>query len=96
LIKPAVRKIRELGRPTKILRAKFAPDPHGRLTYPDETKIEMFRRMLEALGPWGEEVFVYLCMEKREIWEGALGRAYADNDEFEAEFCARVMAKLMG
>ena len=96
LIKPAVRKIRELGRRTKILQAKFTSDPHGRLTYPDETKIGMFRRMLEAFAGWRDEVFMYLCMEKREVWEGALGRVYESNDEFETDFCARVMTKLTG
>ena len=86
LIKPVIKKIRDLGNPTKILQMELVPDPHGKLTYPDAVKVEMFQTMHEALAPWHEDVFMYLCMEKAQIWERALGRSYASNDEFELDF----------
>lgn len=86
LIKPVIGKIRDLGNPTKILQTELVPDPHGKLTYPDDIKVKMFRAMNEALSPWRAGVFMYLCMEKTEIWERALGRTYPDNDTFERDF----------
>ena len=89
LTKPVIKKIRELGNPTKILQMELVPDPHGKLTYPDAVKVEMFEVMYEAFSPWHEDVFMYLCMEKTEIWERAWGRTYASNDEFERDFALR-------
>lgn len=86
LIKPVIKKIRELGNPTKILQMELVPDPHGKLTYPDDIKVEMFQAMHEVLAPWHEDVFMYLCMEKTQIWERAWGRSYESNDEFERDF----------
>ncbi len=89
MIKPVIKKIRELGNPTRILQMELVPDPHGKLTYPDAVKVEMFQAMNEALVPWHEDVFMYLCMEKAQIWERAWGRSYASNDEFEMDFALR-------
>ncbi|NIR47323.1 hypothetical protein GWO43_02460 [candidate division KSB1 bacterium] len=94
MIKPAVKKIRELGHATKTLQMEMVPDPHGKLTYPDEIKIKMFKSMYEALSPWHEHVFMYLCMEKASIWEQSLGYVYPKNEEFEQDFGAKTMIKL--
>jgi spore photoproduct lyase len=71
-IKPVIKKIRNLGFPTKILQMKFVTDPHGKLTYSDEIKIEKFSFMYNAFKEWRDKVFIYLCMEKSEIWEKKL------------------------
>jgi spore photoproduct lyase len=94
LIKPVIQKIRALGYPTKILQAELAPDPHGKLTYADEVKIKLFKTMYDALAPWRDRVFIYLCMEKAEIWENAFGYVYRNNDEFEKEFGRKTMGKI--
>ncbi len=94
LIKPVIRKVRRLGYPSKILQMEMVPDPHGKFTYPDHIKIEMFRTMFQAFAPWHEQVFFYLCMEKAEIWEEVFGWAYPTNEEFEEEFGRSVTAKL--
>jgi len=89
LIKPVIKKIRELGNPTKIHQMELVADPHGKLTYPDAIKIDMFSTMHAALAPWHEDVFMYLCMEKADIWEGTFGWAYPDNEIFERDFAMR-------
>ena len=91
LIKPVIKKIRELGNPTKMLQMNLVPDPHGKLTYPDAVKIEMFEAMNAAFAPWHDNVFMYLCMEKTEIWEQALGRTYPDNETFERDFARNTL-----
>lgn len=94
MIKPAIKKIRKLGQPTKILQMEMAPDPHGKLTYPDDLKVTMFKTMYDAFLPWHRQVFFYLCMEKASIWERSLRYVYKTNDHFERDFGLNVMRKL--
>lgn len=93
MIKPAIQKIRRLGHQTKILQMEMVADPHGKLTYPDAVKIQMFQTMYEAFKPWRDEVFMYLCMEKAAIWESAFGYVYGSNEEFERDFGRKTMVK---
>ena len=87
-IKPVIKQIRRRGEPTRILQTRLVKDPHGKLTYPDELKVEMFSAMYRALAPWRGRVFMYLCMEKPAIWERAFGWRFASNAEFERAFAA--------
>jgi spore photoproduct lyase len=91
LIKPVIRKMRELGNPTKINQLEFVADPHGKLTYGDDLKIEMYKTMYDAFTPWRGGVFMYLCMEKRSIWERVFGYAYHSNADFEIDFGHRTL-----
>ena len=94
LIKPVLKKIRELGNPTKMTQIDFVTDPNGKLTYPDAIKIEMFQVLHGAFEAWHGKVFMYLCMEKREIWEAVFDRVYRSNEEFEKNFAARTLGKI--
>ena len=87
-IKPVIRQIRRRGEPTRILQTRLVKDPHGKLTYADDLKVEMFQTMYHALAPWRGRVFMYLCMEKPAIWDRAFGWRFASNEEFEQAFAA--------
>ena len=89
LIRPVAQEIRRRGGETKILQMEMASDPHGKLTYSDGRKVELFRHLYASFRPWHEDVFIYLCMEKASIWEAVLGRSYATNDAFEQDFAHR-------
>ena len=89
LIRPVARQIRRRGGETKILQMEMATDPHGKLTYPEPVKVELFRHLYGAFEPWHEEVFFYLCMETAPVWEAVLGRSYPTNDDFERDFGRR-------
>ena len=93
-IKPVMKKIRDLGFPTKILQMPFEKDPHGKWTYPDAIKTEMFSELFQAFKPWQDTVFFYLCMEKAAIWESVFGRAYSSNEIFEREFAKSYWSKI--
>jgi spore photoproduct lyase len=90
-IKPVVREIRRRGGETKILQMDLVPDHHGKLTYPDEIKVRLFRHLFECLAPWHAEVFFYLCMEAAPTWRRTLGRAYPTNAEFEQAFASHCL-----
>ena len=87
-IKPVIKQIRRRGEPTRILQSELVKDPHGKLTYPDDLKVEMFSTMYRALAPWRGRVFMYLCMEKAAIWDRAFGWRFDSNEEFERAFAA--------
>ena len=87
-IKPVIKQIRRRGEPTRILQTRLVKDPHGKLTYADDLKVEMFGAMYRALAPWRGHVFMYLCMEKPAIWDRAFGWRFASNEEFEQAFAA--------
>jgi len=93
-IKPVIKKIRKLGFPSKILQMEFVSDPHGKLTYPDDIKVEKFKLMYKTFAPWHGKVFFYLCMEKASIWQESLGYVYETNEQFEEDFLKRSFAKI--
>ncbi len=94
MIKPAMKKIRNLGNTTKILQMELVPDPHGKLTYPDDVKVEIFSRLYRQFESWQDKVFFYLCMEKAEIWQNTFGFVYPNNETFEKDFLQKCMSKI--
>ena len=90
-IKPVVQQIRRRGGQTKVLQMEMAADPHGKLTYPDEIKEQLYRCLHSALAGWRDAVFVYLCMEKHSIWQAALGWSPERSAAFEQLYGDRVM-----
>ena len=93
-IKPVLREIRRRGGATKILQMEMVADPHGKLTYPDEIKLQLYRAMNDALHEWHGKVFLYLCMERAEIWDALWGRHYGSTEEFLEEFGRGVGQKI--
>ena len=94
LIKPVLQKIRDLGNPTKTLQMELVKDPHGKFTYPDPIKIEMFKFMFNSFQTWHNNVFFYLCMEKESIWKESFDYVYQSNQEFERDFGEKTMNKI--
>jgi len=88
-IRPVAQQIRRRGGETKVLQMELAEDPHGKLTYPDETKIKLYSSLFARLQPWHERVFTYLCMETDTVWRAVLGHAYETNELFEQDFGRR-------
>jgi spore photoproduct lyase len=94
LIKPAIQAIRKKGGKSKILQMPVAYDPKGKMTYPDEIKIALFKHLYEQFAPWHKDVFFYLCMEKSTIWQAVFNSVYSSNEEFEKDFGQQVMPKI--
>ena len=91
LIKPVVKQIRKRGGDTKILQMPLVADHHGKLTYPDHIKLQLFQHLYGAFENWHEAVFFYLCMETAAIWQKVLGQAYPTNELFEQDFLDRCL-----
>ena len=94
-IKPVLKRIRERGEATRIHQIELAPEPHGKLSYPDAIKEKLFAAMYQSFHPWHEKAFIYMCMERAGMWEGIFGRCYRGNKEFEKGFGNNVMQKVL-
>ena len=92
--KRIVKAIRQRGWSTKMLQMEMEAAAKGKLSYPSRIKTEMFRAMYQSFAPWHDDVFMYLCMEKREQWQASFGRAYDSNEAFETDFGRQVSKKL--
>jgi len=82
-IKSVMREIRKKAIPSQILKMPLV-DADGKLSYPDEIKLQMFRHVYSSFADsWKENVFFYLCMENQRLWKPVFGYDYASNSEFE-------------
>ena len=93
-IKPVIQEIRKRNQDSKMLQMEMVPDPHGKLSYPDEVKVEIFETMYEAFRPWRNKVFQYLCMERAYFWDKVFGWHYPTNDHFSSAFAHSVWEKV--
>ena len=82
-IKPVVKEIRKRGALTKILQMEMARDPLGKITYPDDVKLKLYRTIYKAFSDWHEKVFFYLCMEDHSLWKKCFGYEYNTNVDLE-------------
>ncbi len=87
-IKPVIKQLREREFRSKITQIPHA-DASGKTSYPDETKVEMFKEAYKSFSPWqkkvasSDSVFFYLCMEEHQMWAKTFGYQYATNNDFE-------------
>ncbi|QOP44954.1 SPL family radical SAM protein [Sulfurimonas paralvinellae] len=81
-IKPVIKQLREREFHSKITQIPHE-DASGKTSYPETTKIEMFKHAYESFKPWHSKVFFYLCMESHELWSKTFGYQYATNNDFE-------------
>lgn len=98
-IKPVIKQLREREFRTKITQIPHE-DASGKTSYPEATKIEMFKHAYESFKPWqraaaGEErVFFYLCMEEHSLWQKTFGYNYFSNTDFERDMLNSYAQKL--
>ncbi|MCP4494211.1 MAG: DNA photolyase [Gammaproteobacteria bacterium] len=93
-IKSVMREIRKKAIPSQILKMPLV-DADGKLSYPDEIKLSMFRHVYHCFpDSWKKAVFYYLCMENQRFWKPVFGFDYASNDEFENAMKQSYLSKI--
>ncbi|MFT6703729.1 MAG: spore photoproduct lyase, partial [Gammaproteobacteria bacterium] len=81
--KDVMRTIRKRSFKSKILQMPL-DKVAGKYAYPEDIKVDMFSHLHQALTPWHDKVFFYLCMEPEHLWQPSFGgRNYASNKELE-------------
>lgn len=96
-IKPVIKQLREREFRSKITQMPFE-DASGKSSYPENTKVEMFKHAYESFAPWhtkkSDDVFFYLCMEEHGMWKKTFGYQYSTNNDFEramlSAYCQKV------
>jgi spore photoproduct lyase len=63
---------------SKVPYGEFVPGHHGKLRYFRPIREEMYRKMNSWIHEAAPQVFVYLCMENRLVWERSMGGAPCD------------------
>ncbi len=92
-IKSVIKKIRDRDFYSKILQIPMV-DASGKLSYPKETKIEMFKFLYDSLSKWHSKVYFYLCMENHSLWKEVFGMEYPTNESFEMDMKLHYMKKI--
>ena len=92
-IKSVIKQIRGRNFKSKILQMPLTGSD-GKLSYPDETKLAMFRQAYQSLQPWHDKVFFYLCMENNRLWRQVFGYEYESNQAFEAAMKQHYLKKI--
>jgi spore photoproduct lyase len=60
---------------TRIFLGELFPGRDGKFRYLKEIRVAMYRKMVEWLRDVDPHLFVYLCMESKEVWEAVYGWA---------------------
>jgi spore photoproduct lyase len=93
-IKPVLKKIRERGIRSKILKMPMI-ETAGKLSYPQQTKLELFTHAYSSFSrQWHDGVFFYLCMEDPALWKPVFGHEYQSNTEFEQAMKSSYLQKI--
>jgi spore photoproduct lyase len=94
LLKGFARDFRLKYKHSKLLQMEIETTPDGKLTYAFAVREKLYRNALDALTPWRDRVFQYLCMEHKPMWDAVMGFAYGSMGEFDDAFNASAFAKL--
>jgi spore photoproduct lyase len=58
---------------TRIFLGELFPGRDGKFRYLRAIRVEMYRKMVKWLRKVSPDLFIYLCMESREVWEEVFG-----------------------
>jgi spore photoproduct lyase len=75
---------------TRIFLGELFPGRDGKFRYLKGIRVEMYRKMLKWLKEVDPTLFVYLCMESREVWEEVFGWAPENSGHLNVLFEERV------
>jgi len=58
---------------TKVFSGELVPGDDGKFRYLKPIRVEMYRKMLSWLREYDPNLFVYLCMERGDVWQAVYG-----------------------
>jgi spore photoproduct lyase len=75
---------------TKIFLGELFPGRDGKFRYFKEIRVEMYRKMGAWLREVDPDLFIYLCMESKEVWEEVFGWAPSNSHHLNQLFEKRI------
>lgn len=94
LLKGFAQDFRLKFRHSKLLQMETETTPDGKITYAFAVREKLYRNALQALEPWKGQVFRYMCMEHKPMWDAVMGFAYPNMAVFDDAFNDSAFAKL--
>ena len=86
---PALKRMmRERFPSTDLLSGEQVLCPDGKMRYFQPLRVSMYRKMLSWIRSAAPIVFVYLCMESKEVWEQVFGFAPSCEKELGSRIAA--------
>jgi spore photoproduct lyase len=76
--------------PSKILLGELFPGNDGKFRYLKSIRVGMYRKMVGWLRYYEPNLFIYLCMESREVWEKVFGWSPESNRDLDDLFSQRI------
>ena len=92
-IKPVIKKIRSRSNKTLALKIPLN-EVEGKYSYPKEIKRKLFRGIYGEFGSWRSQVFFYMCMEEKDLWQDVFNYEYASNADFEKQMIESYRTKI--
>ena len=75
---------------SKILWGELFPGNDVKFRYLKSLRVEMYRKIVGWLRDYEPNLFIYLCMESREVWEKVFGWSPKNNKALDGLFAQRV------
>jgi spore photoproduct lyase len=75
---------------TRIFLGELFPGRDGKFRYLKEIRVEMYQKMVRWLRAVDPDLFIYLCMESKEMWEKVFGWAPENSRHLNQLFEKRV------
>ncbi|NIS60332.1 MAG: hypothetical protein GTO13_06445 [Proteobacteria bacterium] len=75
---------------SKILLGELLPGNDGKFRYLKSIRVGMYRKIVRWLREYEPSLFIYLCMESREVWEKVFGWSPQNNRALDDLFSQRI------
>lgn len=75
---------------TEIFLGELFPGKDGKFRYLNMIRVEMYRKMVGWLREVDPQLFIYLCMESKEVWKKVFGWSPADSSHLNHFFEERL------
>ena len=88
---PALKQVAQKRFPfSRIFSGELVPGEDGKLRYLKPLRVRLYRRMVEWLRAYDEQLFIYLCMERRDVWLEVFGNTPGSTEGLNRSFEQRV------
>lgn len=81
---------------SRIFSGELIPGEDGKLRYIKPIRMEMYRKMVSWLRAYDEGLFIYLCMEREDVWQEVFGSSPGGTDGLTRRFEERVTGFMGG
>ncbi|MDI7260603.1 MAG: radical SAM protein [Thermodesulfobacteriota bacterium] len=75
---------------TRVFLGELFPGRDGKFRYFKDIRVQMYRQIVKWLREVSPDLFIYLCMESREVWEKVFGWAPRNSHHLDQLFEDRV------